>query len=265
MNKLIYGFEINRLTDDCESRLNMFFFSTTHNLRINHTSKGSNYIEKLDISKITQINFGTNRGNFSKLPKSILTLYNSDLCLSILINTFTLDLIFINLEDLNDFCYAITFMWEGEKDESKNTYLYYKNSVKYKNFKDVWNKYDTDFSGKMELNEFIEFAKEVKLKVDKLCLDQIFTKIDTDNSGKIEFEEFVTYFEEVTSCKEFQDDFNKYRGEKGYLNVNELKLFFKEIQNEENFGIYDAIHLILTYNKTIPKDLYNKIEDKLEK
>ena len=66
--------------------------------------------------------------------------------------------------------------------------------VKYKNIKQLWQKYDNDFSGKMEFEEFNEFVKEVRLNLGKLSILDIYHMIDSDNSGKIDFNEFVTYF-----------------------------------------------------------------------
>ena len=89
------------------------------------------------------------------------------------------------------------------------------------------------------MKEFIEFAKEIRLNIGKFTIDEIYKKIDVDKSGKIEFNEFLNYMEELTSAKEFQVDYDYYSGEKGYMNINDIIAFFKDIQKQENFEIYN--------------------------
>lgn len=115
------------------------------------------------------------------------------------------------------------------------------------------------------MKEFMEFAKEIRLNFGKLTIEEIYKKVDSDNSGHIDFNEFVNYLEELTSGKEFEADIDKFSGKKGFLDTNDLILFFKEIQKEEQFQLFDAVHMILRYNKEIPEDLLKIMEEKLYK
>ncbi len=133
------------------------------------------------------------------------------------------------------------------------------------NIRKIWDQYDEDHSGKMDIKEFVEFVKEIRLNVASRGIFELFQKIDTDNSGKIDFNEFVSYFEELTSSKEFVSDFNKYAGNKGYMDVNNLIQFMKEIQMEEDFQIYNALNMILFYNKEIDPKLCKEMQEKLER
>jgi Ca2+-binding EF-hand superfamily protein len=116
----------------------------------------------------------------------------------------------------------------------------------------------------MDIKEFVEFVKEIRLNVASRGIIELFQKIDTDNSGKIDYNEFVNYFEELTSSKEFESDFNKYAGNKGYMDISNLILFMKEIQKEDDFQIYNAINMILYYNKEIDPKLLKEMQEKLE-
>ena len=141
----------------------------------------------------------------------------------------------------------------------------YFRGIKDANIKQIWNKYDDDHSGKLDVKEFIEFIKEIHLNVgSKINVEELFKKVDADHSGKIDFNEFVNYFDELTSANEFKDDYNKYSGNKGFLDIFDLIKFLFEIQNE-NFSIEDAIILILNYNKEISQFTTITINEKLEK
>jgi Ca2+-binding EF-hand superfamily protein len=147
----------------------------------------------------------------------------------------------------------------------KSTKFLNSRGTKYANIRQIWNKYDDDHSGKMDIKEFIEFTKEIRLNIGTLTVGELYTKIDADKSGKIDFNEFVNYLEELTSAKEFEADFNLYAGKKGYLDIKDLVKFMKEVQREEHFEIYEAIHMILFYNKEIDIILNKEMEEKLEK
>lgn len=134
------------------------------------------------------------------------------------------------------------------------------------NIRKIWDQYDQDHSGKMDIKEFVEFIKEIRLNIaSSRGIIELFQKIDTDNSGKIDYNEFVNYFEELTSSKEFESDFNKYAGNKGYMDVNNLICFMKEVQKEDDFKLYNAIHMIIFYNKEMNHDLQKEMEAKLER
>ena len=117
----------------------------------------------------------------------------------------------------------------------------------------------------MDIKEFIDFTKEIRLNIGMMSIEELYKKIDSDGSGKIDFNEFLTYLEELTSAKEFEEDFNKFAGKKGYMDVNDMIKYMKEIQRESEFSLYDAIHIILFYNKEINEDLLKTLGEKLEK
>src|SRR4051794_26533301 len=116
--------------------------------------------------------------------------------------------------------------------------------VKNMNIKHIWNKYDDDHSGKLDVKEFVEFLHEIRINVGKkINAQEVFKRVDADHSGKIDFSEFVNYYEELTSAKEFKGIFDRYSGNKEYLDPLDLIKFFYESQNE-NLSIDDSIMLI---------------------
>lgn len=117
----------------------------------------------------------------------------------------------------------------------------------------------------MEIKEFMEFIKEIKLNINGLTVEELYHKVDSDKSGKIDFNEFLIYLDEITSAKEFENDFNLYSGKKNYWDINDLIKFMTEVQCETKFGIYEAINMILYYNKEMDQATHKKIEEKLEK
>ena len=77
----------------------------------------------LDITKVTQVDFGVKRGNFTKLNTKTLKKYKEELCLSLLVNSQSIDLIFNNIDEINQFCLAIAHIWQDEIDEENNSYF----------------------------------------------------------------------------------------------------------------------------------------------
>ena len=104
-----------------------------------------------------------------------------------------------------------------------------------KNLRKIWDHFDGDHSGIMEYNEFIEFIKELNIKIEGLSSEELFQKIDTDNSGKIDFEEFATYYKELTGGKEFKGIFDQYSRDKVYLSLDEFYQFMIDIQKAPDF------------------------------
>ena len=117
----------------------------------------------------------------------------------------------------------------------------------------------------MDIKEFIDFTKEIRLNIGKISIEELYSKVDSDKSGKIDFNEFVNYLEELTSAKEFEEEFNKFAGKKGYWDPKDLIKFMKEVQKEDHFNTYEAINMILLFNKEIDEKLNKEMEQKLEK
>lgn len=120
MDKLIYGVEVKKISQTGKQKTFLFFVSDRDNKTIEYVEKGGRVIEKIELVKITQINFGNKRGNFSKLDSKIISNYNSDLCMSIFVNAQSIDLIFNDINELNQFCFGISCLWQNEITEDAN-------------------------------------------------------------------------------------------------------------------------------------------------
>ena len=51
------------------------------------------------------------------MPISMLNSQSPKLCMTILLNSKSIDLIFSNVEELNQFCFGIYSLWKGEIEE----------------------------------------------------------------------------------------------------------------------------------------------------
>jgi hypothetical protein len=111
-----------RVDEEGEVLQNTFFVSHKDSVVIEYVEKGKKVTGRLEISKITQIEFGNIRGNFVKIAKNKLSEYNTNLCLTLSLNTRTIDIIFFKSFDLKDFCFAIVSLWEGEKEKGEKEY-----------------------------------------------------------------------------------------------------------------------------------------------
>lgn len=112
INKIAYGFEIQMVGEDGTVRPFMFFVSHNNNLNLLYVQKDTKNINKLEISRITQIQFGNQTGNFKKLSPESLSKYSKDLCLTIIINVRSFDLIFYKLEDIKEFSFGMSSLWD---------------------------------------------------------------------------------------------------------------------------------------------------------
>jgi hypothetical protein len=120
LDKMIYGFEVNRLCSKGKQKNYIFFVSHSDNKMIEFIQKGGKTLDKIDISKINEIDFGKKRGNFAKLDNKSSEKLKEELCLSILVNSESLDLVFTQIDDLNQFCFAICSLWQSELEEDAN-------------------------------------------------------------------------------------------------------------------------------------------------
>lgn len=123
MDKIIYGFEVMMVNEDGDIMNNVFFVSHKDNIVLEFLERGKKHPEKLEIAKITQVEFGWSKGNFIRVPREKLVEYNMKLCLTMFINAKSYDLIFFRAEDVKEFCYAIISLWEGEKEMEHKEYL----------------------------------------------------------------------------------------------------------------------------------------------
>jgi hypothetical protein len=124
VEKLIYGFEALKLGNNGKSKVYIFFLSHSDKRNLEFVSKGGKTLQTIDITKISQVDFGLGRGNFATLSPKNLKKYNEDLCISLFANSQSIDLIFSTNQDLINFCYGISKIWQDEIDEEMSQYNY---------------------------------------------------------------------------------------------------------------------------------------------
>ena len=120
MDKLIYGVQVKRISESGKQKTYIFFVSAKDNKILECIEKGEKTIERIELAKITQINFGNKRGNFSSLNSKTLLKCNSDFCVSIFLNAQSIDLLFSDVNELNQFCFGLSSLWQNEIEEDAN-------------------------------------------------------------------------------------------------------------------------------------------------
>ena len=80
-------------------------------------------LDKIDLSEITEVEFGVIRGGFAKLNSKRLKTLIPSLCLSIFVNSDSLDLLFKDSSELDQFCSGIFNIWKREIEEDNNLYF----------------------------------------------------------------------------------------------------------------------------------------------
>jgi hypothetical protein len=153
LENLIYGVSCTRVLDgktiECTITL-----SENHNTILWLIEKKEQNIIKIDINQISQISFDPANKEFSKMNfKNILLQSNY---ISIFDQTESFHLIFGLSIDLEILLASISFIFKFEGNTEDDPSI--------RNIKRIWMNYDTDFSGKLELNEFIRFRSQYKIR-----------------------------------------------------------------------------------------------------
>ena len=120
LDRLIYGMEVNRVSNKGRLKTFIFFVSHSDNKILEYLPKGTKTLNHIDLSKITEVNFGKKRGNFSIIDAKTSIKFKEELCLSFFSNAESFDLVFSTAEELNQFCYAIYVLWLSELQEDAN-------------------------------------------------------------------------------------------------------------------------------------------------
>jgi len=216
--------------------------------------------EKIYLTLLTDIAFGSNRGNFlkNKISCSNKKLNFSDIsCISlILIKGESLDLSFTSEHLLNIFSLALLEIIQNifsSESELENYFI--------KPINKLWNIYDYDRSNMLELPEFTKLIKHMNLDFSIFSLNvknekaikEIFEKIDKDNSGQIEFDEFLEFVNTVISGSELSLIFYKYSNGKDHMILNEFHQFLVKEQKQVNISTAEAAEIILDYKFNLPE------------
>lgn len=237
---------------------------------LNLVCKANAKPEKINLSLLTDISFGSKRGNFlkNKIGCSNKKLDFSNLsCISLFKSKGeSLDLLFSSENILNIFSVALLKILENifeKESELENQFT--------KPIKKLWNIYDTDRSNKLELAEFTKLIKHMNLDFSKFSLNvknekaikEIFEKIDKDNSGQIEYEEFIAFVNMIISGSEFSDVFHKYSNGKNYMDLDQFHQFLIKEQRQANIKIGEAAEIILDYKFHLPESTKNNEKNRL--
>ena len=119
---LTYGFEIIKLDNQGHFIKYIFFLSHFDKKIIEYVKKEAEIVGRIDLSKITEVEFGASRGVFSKLSPENRMKFKSDLSLSIFLNSESHDLIFNDTNQINQFCSGMYHIWQEEIDEEISLY-----------------------------------------------------------------------------------------------------------------------------------------------
>lgn len=216
--------------------------------------------EKINLNLLTDISFGSKRGNFLK-NKIGCSNKKFDFSLLSCISLFrtkgeSLDLYFASEQTLNVFSVALLEILENIFSSESELENYFTKPIK-----KLWNIYDNDHSNRLELSEFTKLIKHMNLDFSKFSLNvkdekaikEIFEKIDKDNSGLIEFEEFIAFVNIIISGSELLLVFNKYSKGKDFMTLNEFHQFLVKEQKQVNIKTGEAAEIILDYKFHLPE------------
>ena len=221
---------------------------------------------------MTEISRGNFRGFFVKLNskkrKSLGNSFKDDLCASLLLTKAdSIDLFFGDENSLRLFLGGIRYIYKNMNEEYKTE------DNKQTEIRRLWNLYDTDYSDKLEFEEFKQFIKNMNLtqKYNGFVIDseegisKFFEKIDKDKSGQIEFNEFLEFYNELICGKEFEEVFKLYTYGEEEMSVEQFVKFMQAEQKEEDFKSWDAQLLMVEYIKNLDKGIKKEIIEEINK
>ena len=248
LENLSYGINTRRVTKKLELQESIIYLSDNVLTDLILLTPSSKFFQRFGIKGVVEISFGSDRGLLAK-AKSKGSIGNivENLCLSLhFFKADSIDLVFYSTVMLEYFLRAMLSILEQDHEDDFGGNIQH-------HIKKLWNVYDQDHSGKMELEEFTQFFRKMNFE-SKTGLDEehtiqaYFKQIDQDNSGKIEYQEFLNFYRQLTSGKEFEFLFKEYTKGSDVLATDQLMLFMTNEQNEKEFGLEDAYKLIKEFS-----------------
>jgi Ca2+-binding EF-hand superfamily protein len=224
---LVYGVNVSLLTGKQEIRSGVVYLTPNDENSLVFLSKKGRSEKLINLSKLSDISFGKNCGNF-KTNRNMSHLDESK-CLTLHLkkNGEYRDLIFKSQDDLELFCYGVTIFLEKTINDSKylNTDLL--------TLKRIWKEYDPKNTKFLNLQQFSKFLANINFKWKKKTSEQIFNEIDNKKQGMITFKDFISFYEVVVTGEEFREVFQKYTSdpELKYLTIKGLMDFMAKEQH----------------------------------
>ena len=101
-----------------------------------------------------------------------------------------------------------TLQWLKKRFANKISHEYLFNDSerqRYTEIKDIFNKFDVDGGGQLDMKELYNLLKKSSLNFTKKTIEEVFRLLDTDGSGYLSVEEFQTLIMDHSKQKQFRD------------------------------------------------------------
>ena len=249
---LVYGLSICFFENDKRIKKGIIYVNDKEENSLIFLDFNSKLPMKIQLSKLSDINFGKNSGNF-KIYENKIKKINEEICLTLHMKHKTkfFDFVFNTKEDLDLFCLGIVAILEKTINDSQNL------KTDIINLKQIWKQYVSDTDKKhLNFQQFSQFLRNICFKWKKKTDEQIFKEIDNKNLGKIGFKDFISFYEFLVTGEEFREIFQKYSSdeEKKYITIRGL-LEFMEKEQHLKITIQEIFVILHKFSKKTKKIL----------
>jgi len=243
---LVYGLAIYFFENENKIKKGIIYINEKEENSLTFLDLKSKQITKIQLSKLADINFGKNSGNF-KVNENKIKKIEENKCLTMHMKDKKkfFDLIFNTKVDLDLFCLGIADALEKNINEAKNL----KRDII--SLKQIWKQYVSDQDKKhLNFQQFSKFLRTICFKWKKKTDEQIFKEIDEKKQGKINFKDFISFYEFLVTGEEFREIFQKYSSdeEKKYITIRGL-MDFMEKEQHMKVSMQDIFMILHKFSK----------------
>lgn len=120
---------------------------------------------------------------------------------------------------------------------------------RYRQLKEAFVRIDKDKSGKISLEEILNFLKDISEEVDDLHVTEIFNRLDRNRDGEVSIEEFIDGFlEQVNSLSEAATRVRQtiHTAQRNKAEMEQELIKSRQTEKINNFGIMEGSQLNVT-------------------
>lgn len=123
VDRFVYGIDVTVLDLTLKQTKSVIMLDDKDNKVIKYIDIKEKIAMKINMSTLSEISYGNNRGNFLKLTQKVKDQFSPQFCMSLFCEKISTDLIFKSLQEIDAFSKGLYTIWEGQLSEDAKKYL----------------------------------------------------------------------------------------------------------------------------------------------